>query len=415
MSEEFNERMLKSILFTQSASHQTQKMQRTIRRMCHKLGAKVWIEDGNVYAVKGNAEVFPCVVAHTDTVHKIVPQSQYRVIFEKGQYRAYNPSNNQPTGIGGDDKVGIYIALSALERFDNIKVAFFRDEEVGCIGAGKADVDFFSDVGYVFECDRRGHDDFIRAISGTTLMSIDFEKKIEPLLKARGYKYTSGSFTDVRSLKEKGIDICMANMSCGYHNPHSATEYIDRDQMMNCKSLVFELIEFLGENRFYHKSTKTYTPNYHNQTYGHVHKPRTFWKKEDRESAIADGWFRRSPRHSHFCDACGHFLGLFEHEQGEEEALCVKCVKRLAAVQGELPPRPLAVADILNSVDADRDDYLRAVGGNQCVFCNDADLKWDDTIEQWYCPACEKWFAADDPYQTRRIAPGVYLALPSGY
>ena len=66
----------------------------------------------NVYATKQTSEdveFFPCVVAHTDTVHSIdtinvveemLPNAQKEI---KLSLKAYNNEGN-PTGIGGDDK-----------------------------------------------------------------------------------------------------------------------------------------------------------------------------------------------------------------------------------------------------------------------------------------------------------------------
>lgn len=50
------------------------------------------------------------------------------------------------------------ICLELLERFDNIAVALFAAEEVGCVGSRNADPEFFERVGYVveFDCPGRG-------------------------------------------------------------------------------------------------------------------------------------------------------------------------------------------------------------------------------------------------------------------
>ena len=84
---------------------------------------------GNIYAVKGNADTNPC------WVQRKKPQ----------------------TGIGADDKNGIWICFKMLERFKNMKCAFFVGEETGCVGSGRADMDFFNDCRFVIQCDRRGN------------------------------------------------------------------------------------------------------------------------------------------------------------------------------------------------------------------------------------------------------------------
>lgn len=55
------------------------------------------------------------------------------------------PRNEKNEGLGADDKNGIWIALKCLRKYDSLKLAFFVSEEVGCVGSGKAVMDFFND------------------------------------------------------------------------------------------------------------------------------------------------------------------------------------------------------------------------------------------------------------------------------
>lgn len=421
---EYNAQMLKRILYTQSESRNTQKMTRVVRRIATELGAKVTIDNGNVYAVKGEAEVFPCMVAHTDTVHDIVPQSLYRVIFANGQYKAINPSTNQPTGIGGDDKVGIYIALSALQHFKNIKVAFFRDEEIGCQGAQAADVAFFEDVGYIIECDRKGNNDAVRSINGTQLMNYDFEKLIKPVLDRYKYTLTVGNSTDVRVLKGK-VDVCMTNLSCGYYNPHFANEYIDRDDMMACKELAFDLIETLGETRHTHKNTTYAHTNHH--PYNYQGPAPKFWEKDKQKSHIENALsFTKGVLHAHYCDECGKYLGMYAYEQ-EEEDFCTACSAKLNIQQEDSKKNPLTVSELLcRGADADMRDYMEGVAGRYtCPGCEEDRLQFDVTTESFICLSCMEWFSEDALERAeklrnaglKKIGKNVYMALParSGY
>ena len=93
----------------------------------------------NVYATKQtseNVEYFPCVVSHTDTVHNLdsinvveeqLLNSQNE---EKLSFKAYN-DHGQPTGIGGDDKCGVFACMKMLQETNDIKAAFFVAEETG--------------------------------------------------------------------------------------------------------------------------------------------------------------------------------------------------------------------------------------------------------------------------------------------
>ena len=79
-------------------------------------------ELGNIYVTKGKiseGEFYPCVVAHTDTVHKIdtINIREEYLKDSKGKdsfsLKAYN-DNGDPTGIGGDDKCGVFACLQLL-------------------------------------------------------------------------------------------------------------------------------------------------------------------------------------------------------------------------------------------------------------------------------------------------------------
>ena len=87
---------------------------------------------GNIYVTKGTVgegEYYPCVVAHTDTVHQIdtINIREEYLKDSKGNdsfsLKAYNDFG-EPTGIGGDDKCGVFACLQLLEEFEVLKAAF---------------------------------------------------------------------------------------------------------------------------------------------------------------------------------------------------------------------------------------------------------------------------------------------------
>jgi tripeptide aminopeptidase len=210
--------------------------------------AQIVVKDNNVYVTKGITETYPCVVAHTDTVHKI--HKDFKVYDNNDILFAFSNDEYKQVGVGGDDKVGVWIALETLISFDNIKCAFFHSEEVGCVGSSQADMSWFQDVGYVFQSDRRGDSDFVNSIGGKTLFDDKFSKRISTVIKHYGYKETSGAMTDVEQLVDNGLDVCVANMSSGYYNPHSDEEVVDVYAAENCLLMIESLIEELGCNRY---------------------------------------------------------------------------------------------------------------------------------------------------------------------
>ena len=249
---------LSQTLAIQTYSGQEWRMFAHIIRQLKAHGASYTTDAlGNIYAQKGEGKNFPCVVAHMDTVHPIVEDL---AILEAGdKLTGFNRVTMQQTGIGGDDKVGVFIALECLKRFDHIKAAFFVSEEVGCIGSDAADLDFFKDCRFVLQADRRGSSDFVTNASGVELSSPEFRKAVKPHLTKYGYKESTGAMTDVMTLKQNGLKVSCANFSCGYHRPHSADEYVSVSQVMRCLELFCAIIK--GCTKTYkHTYTYKYTP-----------------------------------------------------------------------------------------------------------------------------------------------------------
>jgi hypothetical protein len=233
--------LLLKVLNVQSESYDTTEMEKFIINDVESLGLEVVYDNGNMYVTKGTAP-YPCIVSHTDTVHKIIPQEDYTIIANDEFAIGFNKAKMEPTGCGGDDKVGIYICLQLLRDMDNIKVAFFRDEEVGCNGSYDANVKFFNDVRFVLQCDRRGNSDFVNEIYGVQLQSNRFKKQSAKIIRKYGYKPASGMLTDVYALAQIGVNVSVANMSCGYYNPHSDDETISFADVSNCLSMCYDLM-----------------------------------------------------------------------------------------------------------------------------------------------------------------------------
>lgn len=264
---------LLDVLSIQSVSNDQFRMFAYIVRQLQDIpNVRYYLDEGNLYIQRGRADTYPCMVAHMDTVHDIV-EDLHPLVFN-GMVTGFNRVAMEQTGIGGDDKVGIYIALECLREFDNMKVAFFRDEEVGCIGSYLSDVGFFKDCRFVLQCDRRGNSDFIVDASGVALSSTHFQDDVFPLIKSYGYGFAKGMMTDVMALKESGIGCSMANISCGYYNPHTAQEYVDIFDVENCLEMCKTIITYCTET-YKHK----YKPRYAapKAAYGKYSNGAAFW------------------------------------------------------------------------------------------------------------------------------------------
>lgn len=224
---------------------------------------------GNVYAIKQESILippdfyFPCVISHTDTVHDIdtinireemLPNAQEEL---KLSLKAYNDFD-EPTGIGGDDKCGVFACLTLLKELPYLKAAFFVSEETGCHGSRRADENFFKDVGYAIQFDGPENWMVTEKCFGQVLFDreSDFFNTVDTIL-TEGMKdcktYMVHPYTDVYALRKK-FDFSCINISIGYYDYHTKNEYVVIDDVFNGIDMGRKMIENLGYHLHYKKA-----------------------------------------------------------------------------------------------------------------------------------------------------------------
>lgn len=234
--------LLKELYGISARTHQEKDMIAFVSLRLTDLGVTFTIDKvGNIYATKGKADTYPCLAAHLDEVHP-AREKGYEVIVVRDEFIiGFNNEKREFNGIGADDKNGIWVCLKCLEKYDNLKCAFFVGEEQGCIGSRQSDMKFFDDCRFVLQCDRKGNSDFISDIYGNSLCSSRFIKDAD--LKKHGYKQERGMQTDVQTLRERGLEISCANISCGYYYPHTPHEMTNIADLQKCLTLVEHIVE----------------------------------------------------------------------------------------------------------------------------------------------------------------------------
>ena len=212
---------------------------------------------GNVYLTKGKdrvtlGEYYPCVVSHIDTVHRshidLINDKRRLDIVEdvKGNLIAYNPLTNQQTGIGGDDKCGVFVCLSLFLEMDILKGAFFVEEEIGMLGSKEACSEFFENVGYAIQFDAPSANWITEVCSGVKIFDSEFKDKIKTVLSEGGYtNFSNDPFTDVNQLSQK-FDFNCLNLGCGYYEQHRDSEYVVVDEVKKSLHMGIKLIHHLG-------------------------------------------------------------------------------------------------------------------------------------------------------------------------
>lgn len=196
---------------------------------------------GNLLITKGKADSFPCVAAHLDEVHAPENLTLHEV---DGRIYATNRWG-EPAGIGADDKNGVWIAIQLLLSEPDLKVALFVQEEKdgdirGCRGSGACSLEFFQDVRYVLECDRKGASDVV--CIGKDFMICDPDFIHQDLLEQYGFQMVKGGSTDVVKLRIRGLEKQCCNISCGYYNAHKAEEYTMIGELYHSLDFVRKLI-----------------------------------------------------------------------------------------------------------------------------------------------------------------------------
>jgi di/tripeptidase len=219
----------------------------------------------NIYATKTSEEFkgkpFPCMVAHTDTVHKLNPIHIREEMLpneegiEKLSLRGYT-EDGKYTGIGGDDKCGVFGAMISLRDLPHVKGAFFVSEETGCWGSRKADPNFFDDVAYAIQLDAPSNYMVTEVCSGIRLFErdSDFFRKVDEVLDTYmpTREYMVHPYTDVSQLKMK-FDFSCINISCGYYNYHRPSEYVVVEDLSNSIHTAHAMIDKLGYEKYHYE------------------------------------------------------------------------------------------------------------------------------------------------------------------
>ena len=269
---------LKEVLSVPTKTYEEDNM---VQYLCNSLDTipdvEYYTDDmNNVYATKGKideGEYYPMFIAHTDTVHSLVdeivvheeilvkPNTFGHTYGDKefSSFKGYTP-DGKPTGIGGDDKCGVFIALELLRKLPKVKVGLFVSEETGCHGSSKCDINFLNNVGYAVQFDAPGNNLITEICSGTRLYEKDgdFINVALPLFnEVMGVKADPQShpYTDVSQIKRKGDFSCI-NFSCGYYNMHTAEEFVVIDDVLRAIEFATRLVDELGLNKFDYKYEK---------------------------------------------------------------------------------------------------------------------------------------------------------------
>lgn len=260
--------LLKQVLSIPTKTYQETLMVKFITRWLEQNNIPYHVDTfNNIYATKSTnlteGEYFPCVICHIDTVHDITNIN----VTEENRYDIYNnlkPSlvayddDKKPTGIGGDDKCGIFACFKLLQELENVKSAFFVSEELGCFGSKNSYKPFFNDVGYCIQFDAPYNHLVSEYSWGVKLF--DRESKFFEICDQtlpEGKLYESHPYTDIYQIKLQ-YDFACINLSIGYYKYHTPYEYVVIDDVYNGINNGINLIKNLGNMKYHFESDRKY-------------------------------------------------------------------------------------------------------------------------------------------------------------
>lgn len=227
------------------------------------------------------------LVAHLDTVHKVLPKTIY---WDKEQDVYWSPE-----GLGADDRAGVWGILTLLENGYRPHIMFTTGEEVGGIGARAAVKNMKVPlVHYAIELDRTGSMDAVFYDCDSEV----FTKYVEGF----GFEEHFGSFSDI-SVLCPAWGIAGVNLSTGYYLAHTTSEYLNMSELMSVVNKVAVMLDNPPSEPFPY--VKGYT-GYSRYGYGANFK--------DYKSLLYKDFY---------CDMCGSLVPM--DEESVEPGFCKHC------------------------------------------------------------------------------------------
>lgn len=244
-------KQLIQLLNIQAPSGKEGKVVNYVKPILEKLTDKCWLDDyGNLLAEKkvGTGEGATIILsAHMDTVQNI--QKGRKVIEKDGVFRSTKGV------LGADDRAGIAIILAVLRNIGktsfngNIKVAFSREEEIGCVGASQIDPAWYKGSDLAIVVDRRGNRDIVTGC-GNAFCSDAVGKFFEECgaMLDMDWVAKEGGISDAVVFSENGVN--SVNLSAGYFNEHTEKETVHLAYMKDTVNLILQALALV--NQFTH-------------------------------------------------------------------------------------------------------------------------------------------------------------------
>lgn len=182
--------------------------------------------------------------AHMDTVKGV--KKERKLVENRGII------SSDVGALGADDRAGIAIILTVLRNIDKlsfngtIKIAFSREEEIGCIGSDKINKEWYKDVDLAIVVDRQGNRDIVVGCGMAFCSnSVGFFMEDVGKLVEQDWKCVEGGISDAMTFAQNGIN--SVNLSAGYMNEHTDREYASLADMKDTIRYIMQVFGVINE------------------------------------------------------------------------------------------------------------------------------------------------------------------------
>jgi hypothetical protein len=310
------------------------------------------------------------------------------------------------------DLVGVFMCLQLLEDYNFIKVAFFVSEEVGCVGSRACDLSFFNDCMFIGQADRKGNADFINYSNGVQLFGEEFSTFVSPVLKDYNYKECAGIATDAGALSSRNVGIACFNISCGYYNPHTSSEYVSIKDVLNCYNVICDIISNADQRFLYTRPVVTYGSKVKEKKsvlYEMLYegfKNSTHYIKSDKMyyaySRAMDYIVELIEQHDLAID---EIADAYEEEFPHIEISLIEYMEQVNEAIEEKKQANVKL-DSANWMPASQGKQLDMFSTPSSATCSHKDTMYDTGMEQTYCLECFSYIDEKDSYYSNSLSKG---------
>ncbi|MCY8291563.1 M20/M25/M40 family metallo-hydrolase [Bacillus haynesii] len=242
-------KQLINLLNIQAPSGQEHKVVKYVKPILESLCDKVWLDDyRNLLAEKrvGSGKGATIILsAHMDSVKGLVPGREVKEI--DGTF--YSSKGI----LGADDRAGIAILLAVLRNVEKtcfegtIKVAFSREEEIGCVGSSQIDKEWIEGSDLAIVVDRRGNNDIVVGNWSQAFCSDEVGTFFEECAAMQDMSWSAveGGISDACTFAE--LNVNSVNLSAGYMNEHTPREYVVLEDMKKTVSLILQAFALVND------------------------------------------------------------------------------------------------------------------------------------------------------------------------